>query len=168
MFFFLSTPDYNKTQSNTTKVKVYLRNGIAEVLDQHQDLIGRVENNILEVESNIENKVEKSLYILQDAVFIVSTKGLDKKSEIKQTGVYVYARRVKEINQASFGEDFTKQYEQKNSELEKEITKLENVKDDDSKASSNIRLILNSRILLLKEDAEFLKRVGIILKSFKK
>jgi len=98
MLFLLATPEYNKIQSNTTKVKVHLRNGIAEILDQHQDLMGKVENNLLEIETNFENKLEKWIYVLQDAVFVVSNKGLEKNIEPKGTGVYVYARRVREIN----------------------------------------------------------------------
>jgi hypothetical protein len=70
MLFLLATPEYNNIQSNTTKVKVHLRNGVAEILDQHQDLMGKVENNLLEIETNFENKLEKFLYILQDGVFI--------------------------------------------------------------------------------------------------
>ena len=73
MFFFLSTPEYTTTQFNTTKVRVHLRNGIAEVFDKHQDLMGKVENNRIEIETNFENKLEKFSFILQDAVFVVST-----------------------------------------------------------------------------------------------
>jgi hypothetical protein len=37
-------------------------------------------------------KIEKILFVLQDAVFIVSNKGLDATAENKGTGVYVYAK----------------------------------------------------------------------------
>lgn len=164
MFFLLSTPDFTKLQSNTTKVKVHLRNGIAEIFDQHQDLLGRVENDLLEIETNFENKIEKFLYILQDGVFIVSTKGLDKNSEMKGTGVYVYARRVREVNQNLSIEEIAKQYEQKNLSLEKEIENLERKQEEKSKSQL---LLLNSRALLLKEEVEFLRRVIVILKNFK-
>jgi hypothetical protein len=76
MLFLLATPEYNNIQSNTTKVKVHLRNGVAEILEQHQDLMGKVENNLLEIETNFENRLEKLLFVLQDAVFVVSNKGL--------------------------------------------------------------------------------------------
>ena len=74
MLFLLATPEYNNLQSNTTKVRVHLRNGVAEVFDQHQDLMGKVDNNIIEIETNFENRIEKILFVLQDAVFIVSNK----------------------------------------------------------------------------------------------
>jgi F0F1-type ATP synthase epsilon subunit len=164
MLFLLATPEYNKVQSNTTKVKVHLRNGVAEILDQHQDLMGKVENNLLEIETNFENKLEKLLYILQDAVFIVSNKGLETNVESKGTGVYVYARRVREINSSTSVDEIVKQYEQKNSELEKEIEKSETSSGESGKKSE---LILNSRIFLLKEEVEFLKRVVTIVKTFK-
>ena len=117
MLFFLATPEYNNIQSNTTKVKVHLRNGVAEILDQHQDLMGKVENNLLEIETNFENKLEKLLFILQDAVFIVSNKGLDTNIESKGTGVYVYAKRVREITSSTSVEEISKQYDQKNSDF---------------------------------------------------
>jgi F0F1-type ATP synthase epsilon subunit len=170
MLFFLSTPEYNKVQSNTTKVKVHLRNGIAEILDQHQDLMGKVENNLLEIESSFENKLEKFLFILQDAVFIVSTKGLESNIETKGTGVYVYARRVREISQNTSADEIIKQYEQKKTELEFEQAKQEKVKDEKSKESTSSKsssLIINSRIFLLQEEVEFLKRASIIIKDFK-
>jgi hypothetical protein len=124
MQFLLATPEYNNTQSNTTKVKVHLRNGIAEIFDQHQDLMGKVENNLIEIETNFENRIEKSTFVLQDAVFIVSNQGLDNTSENKGTGIYVYAKRAKEITSSLSLEEVTKQYEEKNSLLEAENQKL--------------------------------------------
>ena len=57
MLFLLSTPEYTNAQSNTTKVKVHLRNGVAEVFNLHQDLMGRVDNDIVEIETNFENRI---------------------------------------------------------------------------------------------------------------
>ena len=113
MLFLLATPEYNNVQSNTTKVSVHLRNGVAEIFDQHQDLMGKVDNNILEIETNFENKVEKLLFVLQDGVFIVSNKGLDVNSENNETGVYVYAKKVKEITSNLSVDSVSKEYEQK-------------------------------------------------------
>lgn len=165
MLFFLSTPDYNKLQSNVTKVKVHLRNGIAEILDQHQDLMGKVENNLLEIETNFENKLEKIVYILQDAVFVVANKGLEKTAEKKGTGVYVYARRVREINQNTSLEEIKTLYEKKKNQLDSEINQLENLPEEKIKKS---RLLLNSKALLLKEEVEFLRRSLVIMKELKK
>jgi F0F1-type ATP synthase epsilon subunit len=158
MLFLLATPEYNNIQSNTTKVKVHLRNGVAEILDQHQDLMGKVENNLLEIETNFENKLEKLLFILQDAVFIVSNKGLETNIESKGTGVYVYAKRVREINSSTSVEEIIKQYDQKNSELEKELSKIE-TEGNSAKVTS--------KIFLLKEEVEFLKRAVTIIKGLK-
>ena len=158
MLFLLATPEYNNIQSNTTKVKVHLRNGVAEILDQHQDLMGKVENNLLEIETNFENRIEKLLFVLQDAVFIVSNKGLETNVDSKGTGVYVYAKRVREITSSTSVDEIVKQYDQKNSDLEKEVAKLET---ETNKAKAN------SRIFLLKEEVEFLKKVVTIIKGLK-
>jgi F0F1-type ATP synthase epsilon subunit len=152
MLFLLNTPEYTNVQSNTTKVKVHLKNGVAEILDQHQDLMGRVENNIVEIETNFENKTEKNLFVLQDAVFIVSTKGLDKKLD-KKTSVYVYAKNVKEINSRLAVDEITKQYEKKLSLLETETLKLS------AQNSEKLESSIKSKIFMLNEDAEFLKKV---------
>jgi hypothetical protein len=159
MLFLLATPEYSNLQSNTTKVKVHLRSGVAEIFEQHQDLMGKVENNIIEIETNFENKFEKSLFILQDAVFVVSNQGLDTSAETKGTGVYVYAKKVKEINSSISIDEVTKQYEQKIVELETENQKL-------ATADGNEKVI-NSKIFLLKDEVEFLKKVVTIVKEFK-
>jgi archaellum component FlaC len=159
MLFLLATPEYNNLQSNTTKVKVHLRNGVAEILDQHQDLMGKVENNLIEIETNFENRLEKILFVLQDAVFIVSNKGLDPTAENRGTGVYVYAKRVREITPNISLEEISKQYEQKNNELELENQKLS--------AGDSSNKTINSRIFLLKDEVEFLKKVLSIVKDLK-
>jgi F0F1-type ATP synthase epsilon subunit len=159
MQFLLATPEYNNTQSNTTKVKVHLRNGIAEIFDQHQDLMGKVDNNIIEVETNFENRIEKILFVLQDGVFIVSNQGLDATSENKGTGVYVYAKRVREITSNISLDEVTKQYEQKKSELELENQKLTGNETEDK--------VINSKIFVLKDETEFLKKVFLVVKDLK-
>ena len=121
--------------------------------------MGKVENNIIEIETNFENKFEKSLFILQDAVFVVSNQGLDTSAETKGTGVYVYAKKVKEINSSISIDEVTKQYEQKIVELETENQKL-------ATADGNEKVI-NSKIFLLKDEVEFLKKVVTIVKEFK-
>ena len=158
MLFLLATPEYNNIQSNTTKIKVHLRNGVAEILDQHQDLMGKVENNLLEIETNFENKVEKLLFVLQDAVFIVSNKGLETNIETKGTGIYVYAKRVREITSSTTVDEIVKQYDSKNFELEKELSKIEN---EGNSAKTN------SKIFLLKEEVEFLQKAVTIIKTLK-
>jgi len=158
MLFLLATPEYNNVQSNTTKVRVHLRTGIAEIFDQHQDLMGKVENNIVEVETNFENKFEKFIFVLQDAVFIVSNQGFDANNNTevneKQTSIYVYAKKVLEINSKTSVESIANEYEAKKSELNAELEK------QDGEVS-------NSKILLLQEDTEFLKKSLSIIKGLK-
>ena len=161
MLFLLATPEYNNTQSNTTKVKVHLRSGVAEILDQHQDLMGKVENNIIEIETNNDNKTDKILFVLQDAVFVVSNQGLDSTAENKGTGVYVYAKRVKEINSSISIDDISKEMEQKNSLVEQDKQKLL----DNNNPASN--LVVNSKILLLEDEIKFLEKVQVVIKAAK-
>jgi predicted peroxiredoxin len=161
MLFLLATPEYTNVQSNTTKVKVHLRNGVAEVFDQHQDLMGRIDNNIVEIETNFENRLEKALFILQDAVFIVSNQGLDTTADTRGTSVYVYAKRAKEVGAGLSLDELSKQYEQKNTELENETLKLSG---QNSEAAERV---INSKVFLLQEEVSFLKKAVQIVKDLK-
>jgi len=159
MQFVLATPEYNNSQSNTTKVRVHLRNGIAEIFDQHQDLMGKIDNNIIEVETNFENRIEKILFVLQDGVFIVSNQGLEANAETKGTSIYVYAKRVREINSTVSLEEISKQYEQKKLDFETETQKLTGNAATDK--------VINSKIFVLKDEVEFLKKVFLVVKEMK-
>ena len=159
MLFFLSTSEYSNVQNNTTRVKVHLTGGIAEILDQHQDLMGRIDNNIIEIETFFENRLEKLLFVLQDAVFVVSNKGLGADREKNKTAVYVYAKRAKEISSNLTIDEVSKQYE-------KVTKKLEFFKEKQEKDSEN--RILKSRILLIQEEVDFLTKTMLVMKNLKK
>lgn len=161
MFFLLATPEYNNLQSNITKVKVYLKNGVAEIFEQHQDLMGKVENNLVEIESVSENKTETSKFVLQDAVFIVSTQGLDKQAETKATTVYVYAKNVRELSADFSLEKIITDYDKKAAELAAETLRLE------QESAGNLKKTLTAKVFLLKDEVEFLKKVMTVAKSMK-
>lgn len=162
MLFLLATPEYNNVQSNTTKVRVHLRSGIAEIFEQHQDLMGKIDNNIVEIETNFENKLEKIWFVLQDAVFIVSNQK-DKNSafESEGTGVYVYAKRVKEINSSVSMEELSKQYEDKLTLFEAEKQSLFDQNIDINDQTSN------SKLMVIKDEVDFFKKVMAVVKDFK-
>lgn len=160
MLFLLATPEYNNVQSNTTKVKVHLRNGVAEIFDQHQDLMGKVDNNLVEIETNFENRLEKILFVLQDAVFVVSNKGLDAEAENKGTTVYIYAKRVREITPTISLDEISKQYDDKLAEIAAENLKLAAANPSDKPTSA--------QSFILKDDLVFLKKVRAVVKGLKK
>lgn len=158
MLFFLSAAEYNNVQNNTTKVKVHLTGGIAEILDQHQDLMGRIDNNIIEVETFFENRLEKMLFVLQEAVFVVSNKGIGSDKEKNQTAVYVYAKRAKEISSSVSFEDISKEYEK----VLKQLASLNEKKLIDANNT-----LLNAKILLAEEEVAFYVKFMQIMKGLK-
>lgn len=166
MLFFLATPEYNQVQSNTTKIKVHLSSGVAEIYDQHQDLMGKIDNDMVEIETNFDNKIEKSKFLVQEAVFVVSTKNTISSTvpATTETGVYVYAKRVKEINSKISIDEISKEYEIKKERLQKEEQK---VLDRGEKLPDSYNLITNSKLYLLKEEADFLKKLIFIVKEAK-
>lgn len=160
MLFSLATPEYTNVQSNTTKVRVHLRSGIAEIFEQHQDLMGKIDNNIIEIETNFENKIEKTSFVLQDAVFIVSNEQAEN-TDTDGTGVYVYAKRVKEITSDLSIDDISTQYDEKLVTFETEKQKI-SIENKDSLDQN-----LNAKLFVLKEELDFLKKVVTVVKDFK-
>lgn len=161
MQFSLATPEDNKkVLSNATKVKVHLTTGIVEILDKHQDLLGKVSIDILEVENNDDNKAEKLKYILQEGLVIVSNKGLSP--ETVQTGVYVFAKRIVELTNSLSMEEFTKKVDQKSAKLDIEKQFLIEA------GNSGINVgKMKAKVLLLEEELEFDKKVLVLIKNSK-
>lgn len=158
MLFFLSAAEYSNIQNNTTKVKVHLTGGVAEILDQHQDLMGRIDNDIIEIETSFENRLEKLLFVLQDAVFVVSNKGLGADKEKNRTAIYVYAKRAKEISSNVSMDEISKQYENT-------VKQLENLKEKELIDSTN--RLLKSKVLLVEEEVNFLIKMMAVVKRLK-
>lgn len=151
-----------ETYSDVTRVKAQLTNGTAEILDQHQDLLGKICNNVIEIETNLENKLEKIYFVAQEAIFGVSTKRLDKKVDFNKTSVYVYATEMLEINSNTPLEDLKVQFDSKSSELEIETQKLK------GESSDFARNAINAKLVGLKNDVEFLGAALKLAKDLKK
>jgi hypothetical protein len=161
MFFSLSTPEYNTFQSNTTKVRANLCTGVVEILDKHQDLIGNMDLNLLEIETNFENKIEKMVFLIQEAILLVSTKGLDKTDERIGTRVYLYAKKAVELTGSLSLEENIKQMEQKKNEVEKEEQRLADP------ANANIFSSIRCRLGLVQDELAFYEKLVEIIKQRK-
>jgi L-asparaginase/Glu-tRNA(Gln) amidotransferase subunit D len=153
MLFFISAPGYNSSQFNATKIRVHLRSGVAEVLPGHQAMLGKVDQNIIEVETNFENKSESFLYVAQQAVFVVSEGGTIDTPEAKDTKIVVYAKNVRELTSRGPIDEIQKEYDSKIGELERKTGKDE---------------ITPSELLVLKEDISFLSKVLEVAKTSKR
>jgi F0F1-type ATP synthase epsilon subunit len=145
MKFILSSPDYNITLENIKKIKVNLRSGVAEIYEKHQDLLGKINNNIIEVERTIENRVEKLFYVIQDGIFLVTNLS-------NETKINLFAKNICIIDSNLSIKNLSENYQEKKKELDNEIRKLSNSQEE------SIEKIISSKILLLQEEIEFLKQ----------
>lgn len=148
MRFFLSSPEFSISFDNLTKVTVNLRSGKAEILENHQELLGIISNNLLEIETSKENKIEKYSYILQEGMLTVLPKD---KQEPNETLVTVFAKNVCSL-QSSVLDDLIKKYEEKNEEIKKEKTKFLTSEDP------TIQQVIQTKLLLLEQELEFAKQ----------
>ena len=159
MQFSLATPEDNKkVLSNATKVKIHLTTGIVEILDKHQDLLGKIGIDLLEVEKNEDNKVEKLKFILQDGLVIVSNKGLNV--ETQETGVYIFAKRVLELNSSLSIDEFSKKVEQKYTKLEVEKQALADAINNNGSIEK-----IKTKVFLLEDELLFDKKVLSLIKD---
>lgn len=160
MEFILLTPERNFQIFNVSKVKGHLKNGIVEVFDKHQFLMGLIENNLVEIETIGENNF-KNYFVLQDAIFIVSETNLENLKTKTATTVYAYAKTFFEIKKNTSLEELSRKYEDKRKELDQEILKL-NIEEN-----GQINYLLNAKALLLKEEVEFFRNIIKICEKVK-
>ncbi len=160
MFLSITTPEHLHIQPNSLRIKAGLTSGVLEIYNKHQDLIGKIDNNFLEVDSINENKEEKSFYILQDAIFVVSNQNFEEETNASQTSIYVYAKKLLEISKNFSSDLILKELDEKKKELENQMEKLKNESDEDNNFD-----MLTSKILILKDDVIFLEKAYSFLKE---
>ena len=99
MHFFLSSSNENKGQTSVTKVRIFLRTGIVEILEQHQNLIGQIANDIVEVETTFEGVVSRELYVVRNGVLVVTNQftPVGDNFEFGKTTVFIYSDDVTKV-----------------------------------------------------------------------
>lgn len=130
----------NRLITDVIKVKAYLTNGAVEVLEKHQSLLGKIEDNIIEVESNFQNREKKEIFVLKNAVFQIS-------DEENRTSVITFTQDYREITEKTSIEAIQEEIEKKGKLLEASQSSL------------------NS--LLLEKEIFFLKKVISVTKDYK-
>jgi F0F1-type ATP synthase epsilon subunit len=172
MKFILLSPEISFTTSNCEKVRANLTTGVVEILNQHQVLIGRITNQLVEYEavSQTENKSEKRYFAIKNAIFIVNTPESDSNTQDSnlETSITIAAERGLEIT-SSFSADFyVKEYEVKTIELENELQRLKDIKlKEDSNFIVNNENLFSQKSIRLSSDLEFLKTLPALAKGVK-
>jgi F0F1-type ATP synthase epsilon subunit len=163
MYFFLSSAsNYTYTQSNTTKIIVNLRNGSAEILNNHDDLMGVLFNDIVKIETTFENKVEKLSFLVQDALVVVSTKGIHKDAQ--STSIYIYSEEARQLTPKMSLTEVSKEIEEATQKLEVEMA----LKQSGTLTSNFSIFSVNFRIRRLEGTIKFLKKLLVIVRDQKK
>jgi hypothetical protein len=184
MQFILATPEQTtKILTDASKVRAQLSTGSVEIYDKHQDLIGKVGIDIIEVESAVDNKILKIKYLIQQGVVIVSNKGINSETiplPPPDTAVYIYAKRILELNSSNINiaqynqkiETLTITIDKLNAALSEEIAKEAakvTTKDKEIKVivvTEKIRS-LKTKLALFEEEREFAKKVISLVKDTK-
>jgi hypothetical protein len=153
MEFKLITAESTHTIFNVTKVKGYLKNGVVDILENHEYLMGLIHNNLVEIESSEElltQKNRKDFFTLQNGIFIVARADSQNGIKKRETTICVYAK--------DSYKNILSQYEQK-----KQLLTLELGRENQN--SSILNLMVKSSILRLKEEVEFLRSASIFAKT---
>lgn len=152
MIVTLASGGFAKVFSNVLSVNVSLRNGSAQILPNHQDLIGKVENNLLQI--NTENDSEKTNVFIQDGIFIVS-------NEEGKTSVYIFSKRIL---------DFDKTGKNRNQldELKKELENKKQqilVKKEKQEKNPNLVSSLAAGLTILEDETKFIEEYLKVIES---
>lgn len=172
MFFLFYGPSSIEGQTNIVKVRAVLKTGIIEIYPGHQDLIGKVDNNLVEVYRSIDNNtIIKTILLVQDAILIVSQKGIKNPKGLeafaksnaldKSTNVFLFAYNAQEIRSDIPIQPIVKDIEEKKLELEiceKELKFLSELERHDKTQPQEREISLTSKIFRLKKDIEFAQK----------
>lgn len=149
-----TSPDkVDRLLTDVIKVRAFLTNGVVEIFENHQNLMGKVENNVVEVEYSFQNKNVKDIFVLDDALFGVADDFSKEflNPEGQQTDeicVFLFTKSVREITDKSSIESIQDEYEKK-------VNQLQN----NSQSTPN-KIVLENEI-------EFLKKIISVSKEYK-
>jgi len=149
-----TTPDkVDRLLVDVIKVKAFLTNGVVEIFENHQNLMGKIENNVVEVEYNSQNKTAKEIFVLDDALFGVaadfSKEFLNpEKEDTNEICAFLFTKSVRELNEKTSVEAIQEEYEKKF-----------NLLQSYSQSSPST--------MVLEKEVEFLKKTVSILKEYK-
>jgi hypothetical protein len=171
MQVLLTSMDYTYMEHYATKVKVRLQTGEAEFYEQHQELLGVIISDFVQIERTIDNKVEIRSFMVQDSVVVVTT---PKKEDLNPespnpnniTYVFIYCKQAIEIDSQT--------------PIDKILTNCENLKIKLLKEQENLSFekkenpkdvgvaVLETKILMLQRDISYYEKVLKKVKEFKK
>ena len=147
MMFIIDAPGLAYVQKNATKITGNLTSGVVQILNQHQELIGSIRSNLVEVETDNENEVKKTVFFVKNSTFVVTTIR-------KETNVFVRADDTLQIS----GENVINEINEMLEEQRKAIII----------ARQNYEIILTPQnyelVILLESKGEFLKAALIAAK----
>jgi len=149
-----TTPDkVDRLLVDVIKVRAFLTNGVVEIFENHQNLMGKIENNVIEVEYNSQNKTSKEIFVLDDALFGVAadfSKDFlnSEKEDTNEICAFLFTKSVRELNEKSSIEGIQEEYDKKL-----------NLLQSNSLSSPST--------MVLEKEIEFLKKTIAILKEYK-
>ena len=158
----VQTSEGTKIISNVIKVKVCLKNGAAEIYDSHIDLMGTIENNLVEIYHRLDGKDVKAVFMIGNGVIVVSNKGLDSKEEEKGTFVAVLGDKSREITESVTAASIASEIERSKASITNE-TALYN-----AMIGQPVAVSINSKIYLLQQELSFLERMSFIVEDMRK
>lgn len=156
IFFVLNAPGFSYVEMMATKVTGYLTTGVVQILDQHQDLIGTVASNLLEIQGNEENETDKVIFFVKNSTFIVC-------SIKKQTNVFLSGEEVQCVNAENSIQEISQLLQEKEKEL---AIAFANLNDKTSNINEFVASPKKDVVILLQAKVQFLKQALLKAKEF--
>lgn len=110
MMFIIDAPGFAYVQKNATKITGNLTSGSVQILTQHQELIGTICSNLVEIETDNENEVKKIVFFVKNSTFVVTTIR-------NETTVFVRAEDILQISGENVINEINEMLEQQRKEI---------------------------------------------------
>jgi hypothetical protein len=172
MYLILVGTGYDQIYPNVGKVKLHLTSGLAEVLNNHEEMVGEIRKNFVEIETSSEGtglKNEKFLYFIQEGAFIITKQvnqmGLPIPSGEKT--LYLYAKHIVEIESknSTLINSIEKILKEKKELLEKTKLNLQEEESEKSRLPNNGKKIIEIQIKQINEDIAFFEKALLLIKD---
>jgi hypothetical protein len=176
----LFAPGHAVLLGQVRKVRANLESGVIEIYEGHQELVGTINNKLLEVHMEEENSNVKVFYVIQEGIVTVSDIDIPLYSmeetsyEPPGTIVKVFCKYLRELNSKTSIDELSALCQEKELFLEKRIQELSNPENKvfGMEKKGNIieidEMDDDVKIMILKKDLEFFKQCLYFAKLYAK
>lgn len=155
MKFFINSLLYRASIPNAKRVKANLTNGIIEILEGHEPIAGPIENNLVQVEKEVDNKILRFIYIIKNGTLDSIKEEIDDK-KIEINSEVIVTINADEVYVGTLSEESIIELNEK---CERCLKFLNSVKIENKDELSSLSIATNNNLIFYKECIRIIKEL---------